>query len=71
MSKVFDSVWHVGLLDKLKSYGGSGQVCGLTLSFLMNRQLQVVQDRKSLQEYLGANVFQSSIVGCTLFPAIH
>ena len=43
-SKVFDEVWHAGLLHKLKSYGISGQVFGLISSFLSNRLLQVVLD---------------------------
>ena len=37
ISKAFDKVWHVGLLQKLKSYGILGQVFGLISSFLSNR----------------------------------
>ena len=37
ISKAFDRVWHAGLLHKLKSYGISGQIFGLTSSFLSNR----------------------------------
>ena len=51
ISKAFDRVWHAGLLHKLKSYGISGQIFGLISSFLSNRQLQVVLDGKSSQEY--------------------
>ena len=39
ISKVFDRVWHAGLLHKLKSYGISGQIFGLISSFLSNRRL--------------------------------
>ena len=46
-SKAFDMVWHAGLLHKLKSYGISGQIFGLTFSFLSNRRLQVIVDGKS------------------------
>ena len=68
ISKVFDSVWHVCLLHKLKSYGISGQIYGLISSFLSSRQLQVVLDGKSSQEYLlNAGVPQGSILGPTLF----
>ena len=51
-----------------KSYGISGQIFGLNSSFLSNKQLQVVLDGKSSQEYLvNAGVPQGSILGPTLF----
>ena len=68
ISKAFDRVWHAGLLHKLKSYGISGQIIGLISSFLSNRQLRVVLDGKSPQEYpVNAGVPQGSILGPTLF----
>ena len=68
MSKAFDRVWHAGLLHKLRPYGISGQIFGLISSFLSNRQLQVVLDGKSSQEYpVNAGVPQSSILGPALF----
>ena len=39
ISKAFESVWHPGLIRKLKSYGISGQIFGLIFSFLSNRPL--------------------------------
>ena len=67
ISKAFDRVWHAGLLHKLKSYGISGQTFGL-ISFLSNKQLQVVLDGKSLQEYpVNAGVPQGSILSLTVF----
>ena len=64
----FDRVWHAGLLHKLKSYGISGQIFGLISSFLSNRRLRVVLDRKSSQEYpVNAGVLKVSILGPTLF----
>ena len=51
ISKAFGRVWHSGLLQKLKSYGISGQIFGLISSFLSNRRLRVVLDGKSSQEY--------------------
>ena len=48
--------------------GISGQIFGLTSSFLSNRWLKVVLDGKSSQEYLlNAGVAQGSILGPTLF----
>ena len=68
ISKAFDRVWHAGLLHKLKSYGISGQIFGLISCFLSNRQLRVVLDGKSLQEYpVDAGVPQGSILGPALF----
>ena len=68
ISKAFDRVCHAGLLHKTKSYGISGQMFGLISSFLSNRQLQVVLEGKSSQEYpVNAGVPQSSILGQALF----
>ena len=68
ISKVFDRVWHAGLLHKPKSYGISGQAFGFTSSFPSNRWLRVVLDGKSSQEYLVNTGFpQGSILGPTLF----
>ena len=68
ISKAFDRAWHPGLFHKLKSYGISGQIFGLISSFLSNRQLQVVLDGTSSQEYLvNAGVPQGSILGPALF----
>ena len=51
ISKVFDRVWHAGLLHKLRSDGISGQIFGLIYSFLSNRRFGVVLGGKSSQEY--------------------
>ena len=60
-------MWHAGL-HKLKFYGISGQVFGLISSFLGNRQLRVVLEGKSSQEYpVNAGVPQGFILGPTLF----
>ena len=64
LSKAFDSVWYAGLLHKLKSHGISGIILGLTSSLISNRQLQVVLDKKSSQEYpVNARVPYCSILG--------
>ena len=49
--KAFDRVWHTSLLHKLKSCEISGQIFDLISSFLSSRQLRVVLDNKSSQEY--------------------
>ena len=68
ISKASDSIWHAGLLHKLKFYGISGQIFGVISSFLGNRGLQVVMDGKSSQEYpVNTGVLQGSILG----PTIH
>ena len=61
ISKAFDRVWHAGLLHKVKSYGNSDQIFGLISSFLSNRQLRVVLDWMSSQEYpVNVGVSQAS-----------
>ena len=68
ISKALDRVWHAVLLHKLKSYGISGQIFGLNSSLLSNRQLRVVLDGKSSQEYpVNAGVPQGFILGPTIF----
>ena len=68
ISKAFDRVWHAGLLHKLRFYGISGQIFGLISSFLSNRQLWVVLDEKSSQEYsVNPGVPQGSSLRATLF----
>ena len=64
ISKAFDSVWCAGLLHKLKSYGISVQIFDFISSFISNRWLWVVQDRKISQEYLvNEGVPQGAILG--------
>ena len=52
------------MFGKLKSYGISDEIFGLILSFLSNRQLWVLLDGKSSQEYpVNAGVSQVSVLG--------
>ena len=49
-------------------YGISGQIFSLICSFLSNRQLHLVLDRNSSQEYLfNARIPQGSVLGHTPF----
>ena len=67
ISKAFGRVWHAGLLQKLKSYGISGQIFGLISFLLSNKWLPVVLDGKFAQKYpVKAGVPQWSILGPTL-----
>ena len=66
--KVFDRVWHAGLLHKLNSYGISGQIFGFFSFFLSNGRLWVVLDGESSQESsVKAGVSQWFILGPTPF----
>ena len=47
ISKAIDRVWDAGLLQKLRSYGISGQIFCLISSFFSNRRLRVVLEWKS------------------------
>ena len=68
ISKAFERVCQAGLLHKLKSYKISGQIFDPISSFLSNRQLRVVLDGKSSQEYpVNGGVPQGSIFCPTLF----
>ena len=68
ISKPFDKDWHAGLLHKLRSYEISGQIFGLISSFFINRQLRVVLDGKTSQEYpVKTGNPQGFILGPTLF----
>ena len=68
ISKVFDRVWHAGLLHKPRSWGISGQMFGLIFSFLNSGWLRVVLDGNSSQDFsVSAGVPQRSILGLTLF----
>ena len=63
VTKAFNMVWHAGLLHKLKPYGISSQMFGLISSFLNNRQLRVLLDGTSLQEYpVNAGVPQATFL---------
>ena len=66
--RAFDRVCHSGLLHKLKDYGISGPIFRPISSFLSSRQVRVVLDGNSSQEYpVNVGVPQGFIPGPTLF----
>ena len=66
--RLLTGFFQAGLLHKRKSYRISRQIFGLISSFLSNRQLQLVLDRKFSQEYLAnTGVPEGSILRPTLF----
>ena len=68
ISKVFDRVWHDGLLYKLQTYGVKDPILTLIKSFLTNRMQRVVlHDQTSLWENIIAGVHQGSILGPLFF----
>ena len=52
-----DKVWYAGFLHKFKYYGISSQIFGLTSSFFINRQLQVILDVGVHGSILGPALF--------------
>ena len=68
ISKVFDKVWHKGLLFKLEHIGLSGNLLSLLKGFLSNRfQRVVLNGQCSNQSSVLAGVPQGSILGPLLF----
>ena len=68
MSKVFDKVWHEGLIYKMKCFGTEGMSLRLLPNFLENKlQKVLLNDQTSSQEPVLAGVPQGSILGPLLF----
>ena len=68
ISKAFDKVWHEGLVFKLKTYGISGPLLTLIVSYLSNRQQRVVLNGKnSVCLYISVGVPQGSVLGSLFF----
>ena len=68
ISKVFDRVWHEGLIDKMKFIGVTGMPLKLLLNFLQNRHQQVLLNGQcSSWAPVFAGVRQGSILGPLFF----
>ena len=70
-SKVFDNVWHEGLVFKLKQNGISGNLLNIFEDFLRNRKQRVVLNgQTSNWKNIHAGVSQGSLLGPLLFLII-
>ena len=68
ISKVFDKVWHDGILFKLRATGIEGNLIKLIESFLSDRYQRVILNGQcSSWEKIKAGVPQGSILGPLLF----
>ena len=68
ISKVFDKVWHEGLIYKLRQYGFSGDLLSLLIDFLTNRKQRVVLNgQNSSWADIKAGFHQGSILGPLFF----
>ena len=66
--KLFDRVWHNGLIHKLKIIGIQGDVLLWFTSYLQNRQQRVVINNLQLEwNNIKAGVSQGPIMGPLLF----
>ena len=68
ISKAFDSVWHQGLISKVKSYGVGNTFIRWLSDFLCNRSIRVVIDGIKSNLYpVNSGVPQGSVISPTLF----
>ena len=68
LSKVFDTVWHEGLIYKLKANGMTGNILQILQNYLTDRRQRVLLNGKSSNwDIVSAGVPQGSVLGPLLF----
>ena len=68
LSKVFDRVWHNGLLYKLECSWISGSLLAIIRDFLTNREKCVLPNGKNSERgTISAGVPQGSVLGSLIF----
>jgi hypothetical protein len=67
VSKVFDKVWHEGLIFKLRQFGITGTFISLLENYLTDRSQRVVLNSKTPpSQSISAGVLQGSSAICNL-----
>ena len=68
ISKAFDRVWHIGFIQKLRSYGISSKVLNWVKDYISNRQQVVfINNETSYYGDIKAGVPQDSVLDPLLF----
>ena len=68
ISKVFDKVWHEGLIFKLKSKIIEGELLPLLRNYLQNREQRAVLNRQTYEwRKINSEVPQGLVLGPLLF----
>lgn len=68
IEKAFDSVWHDGLIFKLKKFGFPDYLCAMMREFTANRSFRVhVSDARSKPKPIPAGLPQGSILSLILY----
>ena len=67
--KVFDEVWHKGLMHKIKSHGVDSNLLNCVSSYLQNRQQRVVINNSSSS--LLKSLYSDTKILSKYIPSLH